>query len=720
MYSSVTDQVITEPRLLDAAYWRANLESPVLFHTAVEKILAERPSSILLEVGPHSALAGPLRQIMKATGANSPYVPTLIRNAHDTVSLLTAAGNLFATGIPLNLAAIEPQGQVLTTLPNYPWHHDTRYWHESRLSQEWRLRAFARHDILGAPVIECSRLEPIWRNMLRVDDVPWVRDHVVGGDVIFPGAGYVAMAGEAVRQVSSAAGDGRDTADGGFTMRRLTISAAMMLHEGAVTETMLTMRPLPLTNSLDSKSWFEFSVASCNGGAWTKHCAGQVRAGTGADSGAQRDLLEPIVAHPRKVPAASWYHTMRKAGLNYGPRFQGLLDISADPLRDVAAARIVDAAEEHESRYALHPTSIDMCIQLFSAAVARGTARSFGAMAVPTYFGEIGIASAARDDARSISVEVSAAASAKGAITGTCVAVSDDGSLVMHMNDVRLSPLDGGSGSESRDGHAGVRLAWKPHPDFVPASELIRSTHKVRTPYPLVQSLVLAVCVEAAERIQEKQLSAPPQHPHLSKYAEWLRGQVDSAAAQGYYPFVEDVSSLLALSQADRRQFINTTAQAIEKTEAAHVGVAITRVLDNIEAIFSEQTDPLEMLMQDDILTELYNMADGWDYTPLLDLMSHFKPHLRILEIGAGTGGTTAVVLAHDGGFFDARGRRKFSSYTYTDISTGLFAAASERFKDVPGMEFRGLDISKDPGEQGFDVESYDLVIATNVSCISR
>jgi SAM-dependent methyltransferase len=86
---------------------------------------------------------------------------------------------------------------------------------------------------------------------------------------------------------------------------------------------------------------------------------------------------------------------------------------------------------------------------------------------------------------------------------------------------------------------------------------------------------------------------------------------------------------------------------------------------------------------------------------------------MRILEIGAGTGGTTQEILSSlinpsDGG-------KLWSSYTYTDISAGFFGAAKKAFKDYPALEFKTLDITKHPVSQGFDLHSYDLIIATNV-----
>ena len=84
---------------------------------------------------------------------------------------------------------------------------------------------------------------------------------------------------------------------------------------------------------------------------------------------------------------------------------------------------------------------------------------------------------------------------------------------------------------------------------------------------------------------------------------------------------------------------------------------------------------------------------------------------LRVLEVGAGTGSATAFVLPElpEGRF----------NYTFTDISAGFFAEAEARFGD-DGIEYRPLDIERDPVAQGFDSHGYDLLIASNVLHATR
>lgn len=139
-FSSVTGQVLADTEDLGSSYWRRNLESPVLFYPAVKASLENETLNVtFLEIGPHSALAGPLRQIFKAVSGKKDlsYVSALIRGKDCTESLLKMTGQLYLQAVPIKFETLTPTGRVLTDLPLYPWRHDTSFWHESRVTKEW-------------------------------------------------------------------------------------------------------------------------------------------------------------------------------------------------------------------------------------------------------------------------------------------------------------------------------------------------------------------------------------------------------------------------------------------------------------------------------------------------------------------------------------------------------------------------------------------------------
>ena len=183
-FSSVTGSEIM-PSALDATYWAKNLTSPVQFGQALQNMCSalnaadsgssQQEGIVLVEVGPHGALEGPVKQTLKAaTISNVQYTPSLVRNTDAVEAVHQLAASLTSRGKLLNFEAINfPRGRdksvsLLTDLPRYPWNHTTRYWHQSRIGDNRRfIRQFPRNDILGALADDSNDLEPRWRNIIR-------------------------------------------------------------------------------------------------------------------------------------------------------------------------------------------------------------------------------------------------------------------------------------------------------------------------------------------------------------------------------------------------------------------------------------------------------------------------------------------------------------------------------------------------------------------------
>jgi SAM-dependent methyltransferase len=191
-----------------------------------------------------------------------------------------------------------------------------------------------------------------------------------------------------------------------------------------------------------------------------------------------------------------------------------------------------------------------------------------------------------------------------------------------------------------------------------------------------------------------------------------LKG-ISDEIVQGRYVGLVKGDPLIQASPEERKNITETLYSELQSTEAAAIATAIYRILNSCEGIYSGEADELAILLEGDILHQLYDSMQNSEYAAFLDLLAHRKPNLKILEIGAGTGGTTATILPV---LQSAYGERMYLSYKFTDISPGFFPGAKERFKDFSGVEYAALDISKDPLDQGFEPETFDLIIACNVS----
>lgn len=188
MFSSVTGRRFDD--VCDARYWRANMVSPVLFSQAVQAMVSDPAGAdFLIEIGPSGALAGPITQIKKSLtdqGTSLEYVSASKRGADAVHAMFDVAGRLFVSGGSVDLSRVNQdedpvQPSIIVDLPNYAWNHSTKYWHESEASKDWRFRRFANHDLLGGKILGTAWSAPVWSKTLRLQDLPWLRDHKVKG-----------------------------------------------------------------------------------------------------------------------------------------------------------------------------------------------------------------------------------------------------------------------------------------------------------------------------------------------------------------------------------------------------------------------------------------------------------------------------------------------------------------------------------------------------------
>jgi acyl transferase domain-containing protein/SAM-dependent methyltransferase len=701
-YSSVTGTVLPNTMELDAHYWRQNYESRVRFRSALEATLnsdSERLPKVFVEIGPHSALAAPLREISQQgkVGDGIAYIPTLIRGEEQMKCLLSTAGHIFLQNVPICLSAINGEGRVLTDLPVYPWQHDSSHWNESRLSRDRRLRRFRHHELLGTRVPESVDLEPIWRNILRLEDVPWLRDHSIGGKPTFPGTGYIASIGEAIRQVTGCRG---------YAIRRLVLLAALVLEESCSVEIIFGLKPSRLSDRLNSE-WFDFTISSYNCSKWITHCTGQARALSITPHCKTMDT-RPLL---RRIQSDTWYSAMARSGLHYGPWFRGLRKISAHPSAGRAIACLNGGQLFPVEHYSVHPVLMDQMLQLTLIAPDGVTTNRTGQILIPQAIENVEVFPI-ENMKSAISVEALTRETTGGVIYGQTRAVGAGG-LVVSAQQIKFVPLETNPVGKT-DSFTISQLEWRPDIDFFPAANLIRAVPGRRDSLLLAEKLSVLCILETAQRAKNPN----PKYSsslHLGKYSEWLRRE--STRILNGQSVIPDAPQLALLKRPARLRLIRELTYQLNNssdTEIQKICEPVHRVFENCQGIFDGSTDPLDILMEDGCLTALYNsMQTMWNLDEYLALLSYSKPQMNILEIGAGTGATTEAVLK--GIKLAANGRCQYSRYTFTDISSAFFDAAQKRFQQYERVDFAVLDISKDAIQQGFEFQSYDLVIAANV-----
>ena len=399
MYSAVTGGPVDSSEL-GPVNWVRNLVSPVLFYDAVYDLLhpmqAERRTTetavdFLLEIGPHSTLQGAINQIMKKHGIKGvDYRSVLSRGQSGVETASAAAGALFAKGVPVNISQVnndtcdtlnEPP-RPLVDLPPYCWNHSRTFWAESRISKEYRFREQPRYSLLGAPCPSFGEKEQLWRGFQRISEEPWIRDHKIQTSIIYPAAGYIAMAVEAACQVAA---KGKVIKD--FRLRDVQIVAPAVLAEESDLEYIFQLRP-HLIGTRDSLStWWEFTVSSCNNGAdLRQNCFGLllIEYQSAEDTGMrlERDLEDQACrdhynkaekACPTSEDPKDFYQDLAAVGLNYGATFQNISQIRKGDGQcccavDISDPGFLEMSGQIDRSHIIHPTNLDAMFHAVFAA----------------------------------------------------------------------------------------------------------------------------------------------------------------------------------------------------------------------------------------------------------------------------------------------------------------------------------------------------------------
>ena len=113
----------------DAAYWGRNLRQTVRFTDAVSQLL-EDGVSIFVELGPHPILLHSVQQTAQSQVMRQPRSHADVREEGDQASALTALGQLWAAGYPVDWERVMPERGRTVPLPLYPWQRE-RYWVEA-------------------------------------------------------------------------------------------------------------------------------------------------------------------------------------------------------------------------------------------------------------------------------------------------------------------------------------------------------------------------------------------------------------------------------------------------------------------------------------------------------------------------------------------------------------------------------------------------------------
>ncbi len=691
LISSLTAQRLTAEQMSTADYWRRQVRQTVQFRAAMEE-LARQGQHVFLEIGPGTTLLGLGRQCL--SGSEQVWLPSLRKGQADSRQMLESLGQLYVRGAEVDWAGFDaPFHRRRVSLPTYPFERQ-RYWIETKAAGAARSSAQdtghpllgTRLDVAGAPGTS------VWQTAISVEKLPYLADHCVQGVIVVPMTAYLEMVMSASAELHA----------GKPSVYEVTLGEPLLLcsSESTVIQTVARGDAIEIHSRQD--------------GGWRLHAT--ARPATTTTGNSVPETLDRLRRRIQKeLPRDEFYGFLKSRGLAFGPAFRNVTHIWT--AADEALGKVSTPAAP--PCYRAYPALLDACVQVIAAALGTGSDVLYMPVAV-----------ARLDFPSPLTGELYAHAVVHAQDGVSCAADV----FVYAADDALLGTLSGitlrraAPGTLRRASARGLteslfQLEWRPQPlepsaqgatpaDILahvePRSGSFSATYGLDRYGPLQASLDALCTSYIVEALHQMDCELPASASVL-------------ASRCGVVPRHMDLfRRLLEIVGEDRPiQVPAVSAESLLGTYPDFADeIALTaRCSSGLASVLRGETDPLQLLFPDGSTTQAERLyteapaakaANAMVRDAVVEAVRQLPQDrtIRVLEIGAGTGGATraaASVLPPDR-----------TEYVFTDISP-LFLRRAEKSLTHPFFRYEVLDIEHDPDAQGFAGQQYDIVLAANV-----
>jgi len=734
MISTVTGEAV-EGRQLDKHYWWRNVRERVRFAAAVDWLIA-RDYDAFLELSPHPTLSGSVSECLLHQGRQGAVFPSLRRQEPERASMLASFGGLYTVGYPVDWQKLWPNGGRCVPLPRFPWQRQS-YWHEAGELRELRLGVGGnQHPLLGRNL---RSADPSWKITLDKRALRYLDDHRVQEHVVFPAAAYVEMVLEAALE---------SLGGGTYILEEIQFQKALFIPDNDDTPTAL------ITFYPTDGSFAIHSSASESDQSWSLHTMGYLRA--------QQDLLTPEKVDleairnglREEMSQEDFYRIFDAVGLHYGPTFRGMEQLWRRDGESLGRVCLSSQLEPESTRYCFHPALLDSCLQVLAGAIPRESAERYAAIYMPVYVERVRFYGRPRHRVWSHTHLTSISANA---LEANVRVYDDDGSLLIEFDGFRCQAVKSGRGDDADDMQRWFyEINWqhKPLPeqsmarrsaDFIPPSRAITQaiqreaqqflaeksdwaimTSKTQEPEELFEQLTTTYVVQALRDLGWQYL--PGDHIRVDSLMEQLNiVSLYQKLMRRYLRMLENASYLSRVS-TDTWVVDRVLADQDPQTLWQHILLEYPQLISELSligrcgshlaAVLRGETDPLFLLFpegstasaehfyQDSPTLRLYNLMVQRAVSHALSRLPAERT-VRILEVGAGTGGATTYVLP------ELPANR--TEYVFSDVTQLFMSKAEQKFRDYPFVRYQLLNIEEDALAQGFEPHSFDLIVAFDV-----
>ena len=496
---------------------------------------------------------------------------------------------------------------------------------------------------------------------------------------------------------------------------------------GAVTFTVHRLKDR--ANKFSERS--KFILSSLSQGDWVENCRGTISVDhrDPTASASDEDKLE-LQRYRTKLESArkrcftslhaeTIYRYFSERGLDYDPSFQLILkalsDESNQTLSNLRGSPQLSDEQSHP-HYVVHPSTLNATMQNMYIGLSKGLTDRVPT-SVPTVLERIWISRTGLNGPAGAEFEVFAEGSytspAHSKSSLVAVNLEQDGVFIiaeeLETTLVAESSSELSILSQEQPCHS---LKWAPDISIMDNTVLLEYTRvassipKPSEFYSSLTTLLLMTISQTLLDISEACMLDSPHH--LERYVEWMRLTL-KRFEEGTVPDAPQFlgSSLLDLGLKDKL--------IASISEFSTEGRLFCEVSKNHTALVTNRINIHNLLFESDLAESYYREAYSLPtlkaaLSRYIDALTDKNPTMQILEIGADTGSATEMVLD---AFLGMNSKLQCSRYDFTDISPSFFEKAHEKFRaHGDKSKYRTLDAETDVVKQGFQENTYDLIIA--------
>lgn len=579
---------------------------------------------------------------------------------------LEALAAAFVSGAVVDWVAIfAGTRRFVDGLPGHPFQR-RRYWRDGHRAQA------GGHPLLGDR-IDLPNGQVMFRSRLPTAAAGYLQQHSVAGRVIMPAAALLELAASALVRCGRAP-----------ALADITFDAPVVIDG-----------PTDLLLTVDGDR-VSLAIRSATAADW-QDCLT-------ARATADDVLPDPFDSSgPATVPVdpAALYGWLQGGGLDHGPLFRRVTHARQGP--GVAWVRLNGL---EAGGHGLHPAVLDAAFQSLAVMTWRADAADqAGAMRTPAGVQRF-VLTGAGQVGGPLTAHARQMACASADWVADIILLDTDGTVVGAIQGLRLSGTGAGSGANWRNWLLGSDWPLLPVP--APADRIADAAEQhLRSSLTDPAIMALGGLGPRMDAAASAFAATALQQVRPDQVVERHRQLYDHLKRMAQFASPADPAVLMAAIGADY-------------PDAATEIALLARCGNGLAATLTGQQDGLALLFPADAGADgnVYrdspasSALNGAVQRAVLAALPVDGP-IRVLEVGAGTGGTTDGLIA-------CLPAARMAEYAVTDIAPTLLAAAADRYARYPFATTARLDLEADPEEQGIRAGRYHLIVAANVIHATR